>query len=61
MVLSFCKKLIKNRCFFNWVIFVDRGAPQNAGPDSGERVEAALRRPWIEATIVRRKWFVVFD
>ena len=31
--------------FFNWVIFVDHEASQNAGPGSGERAEPALRRP----------------
>ena len=44
MVSSFCKKLIKIG-IFNWIIFVDRGASQNAEPGSGERAEPALQRP----------------
>ena len=41
--------------FFNWVIFVDRGASQNAGLGSGERAEPALRRPWFELTKSKKK------
>lgn len=41
---------------FDWVIFVDRGAFENAGPDSGERVEPALHRPSLQKYL-RRNYY----
>ena len=37
--------------FFNWIIFEERGASQNAGPGSGERTESALRRPCVSGAL----------